>query len=205
MEIRIPLHNIVHALLLLIAATLLSVFLFYLINLILIFPWPSSQLVRVDTLEPCDLIVFLGGGSGYERFDYALKLCHEGYGRRLYTPHLIDSETREYISQRIKAFDADIPFFSGHAADSTYNEALETKEYVKIYDFDSILLVTSPYHSLRAGWIFQKVMPKKKIIVGPCCLKAASLQKKLSYYHPYEKQKFFLYYLCYAWRDYSIE
>jgi len=182
-----------------------SLLVLYIINLLLIFPWTPSQLITADKLEPCELVVFLGGGSGYERIDYAIQLFEQGYGKTLYTPHLMKNKDYEYVTAKLNRLDLSTYYYSGDIIDSTYKESLQTKEFVKDHHIKSILLVTSPYHSLRARWIFRKVMPGIKIVSAPCCLDSDSLHKKLKSYHGDEQRKFLLYYLLYAWRNYAID
>ncbi len=202
--ISAPLQSIIRFFLLLTGLAFFSAVCLHIIILLLMFPWSPSQLITADELEPCELIVFLGGAH-FERIDYAFFLAERGYSKRLYTPHLGNSKTREHINEKIKNLSLPVHFYSEESADSTYEEALYTMRYLKKYNLKSILLVTSPYHSLRASWIFRKVMPKIKIVSAPCCLKSSSLKHKLESYHANEKRKLLLYYLLYAWRSYSID
>jgi uncharacterized SAM-binding protein YcdF (DUF218 family) len=173
------------------------------IRLFLIFPWKASELLVADPLQPCDLIVFLGG-EYYERIDYAFQLAEQGYSDTIYTPSVGYKQSRERIIERLKGRGSVIHFFEGEKASSTYEEALQTRSFVKKYSIKSILLVTSPYHSLRASWIFRKVMPGLKIISAPCGLDDNKLGRDLKRYYPHEKQKFLLYYLCYVWWSYDF-
>ncbi|MBN1798511.1 MAG: YdcF family protein [Spirochaetales bacterium] len=200
----VPYQNMIRFVLLLTGLVFCSTFCFYLINLLLIFPWSAPQLITADKPEHVDLLVFLGGGSGCERIDYAVQLLKQEYSKILYTPHLMKNKEREYLSGKLSELDLPIHFYSGAVIDSTYNEALQTKKFVKEQGMESIILVTSPYHSLRASWIFRKVMPQIKIISAPCCLEADSLHKKLKSYLESEQYKFLIYYLLYAWRSYSF-
>ncbi|MEJ2664160.1 MAG: YdcF family protein [Spirochaetia bacterium] len=180
--IRVPARILVRRLGLLPLLSFCSVVCFFIVNLLLIFPWSPAALVEADRLLPADLIVFLGGAFN-ERVDYAFSLAGTGYGRLLYTPNPGD-------------------FFAGNGASSTFEEALNTRDFVRKHSIRSILLVTSPYHSLRAAWIFRKVMPGIAVVSAPCCLEGKSLQKKLEYYYPREIKKLLFYFLLYSWRNF---
>ena len=81
-------------------------------------------------------------GEYYERIDYAFELAEQGYSQKIF------------------------------AASITYEEALDAKKFVESRNINSMLLVTSFYHSLRAAWVFRRIMPNIKIVsapVGPAC------------------------------------
>jgi uncharacterized SAM-binding protein YcdF (DUF218 family) len=179
-----------------------STLLYFVLNLLLIFPWSPSALVTADELKPCDLIVILGGGR-FERIDYAFSLAARGYGKTLFLPNPGNAKTGEYLREKLRNAAGSLRFFAGRGAVSTYEEALATRNFAAAHSIRSILLVTSPYHSLRAAWIFRKVMPRVAVISAPCCLGGVTLGKKLEYYYPGEREKFLFYYLLFAWRDFG--
>ncbi len=55
----------------------------------------------------------------------------------------------------------------GYAATSTAGNALETHEWIKKNQFNSIQLVTANYHMPRSLMLFKNAMPKIKIIPSP--------------------------------------
>ncbi len=179
-----------------------STLIYFILTMLLIFPWSPSALVTAEKLKPCDLIVILGGGR-QERIDYAFSLAARGYGEMLYLPNPGHEKTAEYIREKLHTTTGALCFFTGGGAVSTYEEALATREFAESHAVTSILLVTSPYHSFRAAWIFRKVLPRLTIVSAPCCLDSASLRKKLEYYYPSERRKFLFYYLLFAWRDFG--
>jgi len=199
--IRVPARILVRRLCVLPLLSFCSVVCFFIINLLLIFPWSPAALVEADRLLPADLIVFLGGAFN-ERVDYAFSLAGTGYGRLLYTPNPGDTKKRNHITAKLRSMNQAVRFFAGNGASSTFEEALSTRDFVRKHSIRSILLVTSPYHSLRASWIFRKVMPGIAIVSAPCCLEGKSLQKKLEYYYPREIKKLLYYFLLYSWRDF---
>lgn len=76
-------------------------------------------------------------------------------------------------------------------------------------DINRLLLVTSPYHSYRAWWIFQKVLPAIEIISTPVpfdknwfSLEELERGSKAEEVFRREQMKFLAYYLLYGWRIY---
>jgi uncharacterized SAM-binding protein YcdF (DUF218 family) len=49
---------------------------------------------------------------------------------------------------------------------STYDEALAARTYARAQRVHSLLIVTSPYHSRRALWVFSRVLASDGIAVG---------------------------------------
>jgi uncharacterized SAM-binding protein YcdF (DUF218 family) len=48
---------------------------------------------------------------------------------------------------------------------STYDEAFALREYARSNGLRSVLIVTSPYHSRRALWVFRRVVGAKGVVV----------------------------------------
>ena len=155
----------------------------------------------MDKLESCELIVFLGG-TYYERINYAFELAEKGYAKIIFSPNVAYEQSQAHLKQKLEQISTDISYFQGTGASSTYEEALATKEFIKQKQIKSFILVTSPYHSYRAQWIFKKVMPDVKIFSAPSNLENANLNEQLESYYPKEKHKFLLYYIMYSWRIY---
>ncbi|MEO5741487.1 MAG: YdcF family protein [Vicinamibacterales bacterium] len=49
---------------------------------------------------------------------------------------------------------------------STYDEALAARTYARAHGHRSLLIVTSPYHSRRALWVFNRVLAADAVSVG---------------------------------------
>ena len=190
---------------------ILSIILFILIffiNLLIIYPWQPEQVVFIEEPEKAGLIVVLDG-EYYVRVDYAFELIGQGYSDMLYYPSLRYEQTRERITERLPDFGEQLRFYDGKGAESTYEEALLTKEFISTHNVKNIILVTSPYHSYRAHWIFTKVIPEADIISAPVpfednwfSLDNIEENEDAKEIIKSEQFKFLAYYLLYGWRIY---
>ncbi|HUU41469.1 MAG TPA: YdcF family protein [Desulfatiglandales bacterium] len=181
--------------------------LFFFIRLLIIFPWTPHELVYAEEPEPADLIVVLDGESG--RIDLAFELIARGYSSILFTPGIKQQKSRNKILQKLAQASPSVRFFEGRGVESTYEEALETRRFIAGQNIDSILLVTSPYHSYRAYWIFRKVLRGIRIVSTPEPLENSwfspgAVKKENRHFEIFRKEqkKFFVYYLLYSWRLY---
>lgn len=116
-------------------------------------------LVVEDELQPADLIHVLGGD--FARLDYAVKLYHQGYAPRLFITGGKDARVyRRYAIDR-GADPARIDPARSWAI-NTYQEAQELKQFLAANPaVDSVIVVTSPYHTRRARWAFQRVVGRQ--------------------------------------------
>jgi hypothetical protein len=126
-------------------------------------------LVAPDPLpREADVAVVLGGsyGTATARVDEAVGFLREGrvdsvmvsvgavdfWGR--WFPDLVDeylnSEYGEPTVQRIVLCEKN--------ADSTREEAVALRECIENHGWESIIVVTSDYHTRRAGWIWEDVL-----------------------------------------------
>ena len=190
------------------ALSIIIIILIFFINLILIYPWNPVQVVFIEDLKKVDLIVVLDG-EYYVRIDYAFELISQGYSNILYYPSLRYNQTRERITERLSDFEEILTFYEGDGAESTYEEALLTKEFAAANNINGIILVTSPYHSYRAHWIFSKVLPETEIISAPVPFKdnwfnleIIEESEEVKRIIKKEQFKFLAYYLLYGWRIY---
>ncbi|TIH14039.1 YdcF family protein [Marinifilum sp. JC120] len=138
-------------------------------------------LQKEDVLEKADAIVVLGGH--YYRPVYAADLYNEGYAplilssKPVVTPEVEDVRNlgihfpyqwevfRDVLLK--KEVPADKIKFFGKANISTLDEAEKLKDQLTS-QIKSIILVTSPMHTRRAGIIFREILPPdvKIIVVG---------------------------------------
>ena len=176
------------------------------VRLLFIFPWTPLDLVVEDEPEPCDVIVFLAG-EYYERIDHAFGLAEKGYSSKVFAATITYAESERHLGERLAETSSHIEFFRGRGASSTYEEALGVKEYVDKEEIASVMLVTSSYHSLRAAWVFRRVMPDVRIVSAPVPVRPderyAGTSKvredsRLFRYLQYEQQKLLAYYLMYG-------
>lgn len=127
-----------------------------------------------------DAIVMLSGSSAYiERAQWAARLWH--YGR---APKIIltnDGQSAGWDEERERN-----PLFYERAMDelqrhgvpayaidvipqivtSTHDEAVMAHEYAERQKLKSLQIVTSPYHTRRALWTFQRVFANSNIELG---------------------------------------
>jgi uncharacterized SAM-binding protein YcdF (DUF218 family) len=173
-----------------------------------IFPWNPSTLVFMQQPQNADAVVILEG-EYYTRVDHALSLIEQDYAHLLLYPALNLEKNKERLNEWLKKNPGNITLISDSGATSTYDEAIKTKQYCKELKITSLLLVTSSYHSYRAWWIFQKVLPGVKVISVPVPPESDWFSpeeaEKPGFAHEVfkrEQVKFALYYFFYGWRIY---
>ena len=178
---------------------IIACFTFFIIRLLIIFPWTPQILSYSNPLESSELIVCLDG-EYYERVNHAFDLAERDFAKMIFAPSVGYSKSKELINKRLKENKYFIQFIKGKGASSTYEEAIETKRFIKENNISSFILVTSPYHSYRAQWIFKKIIPKARIISSPVNKNKTENQRKLIKYFRSEQRKFLVYYLLYGFR-----
>lgn len=121
-------------------------------------PWLAVPLVRDDGPAKADIAVVLAGDSYGLRIERAAMLVRDGYvhkvlvsGPRFYDVHESDVAILFAIH---KGFPAEWFVALPHSALSTREEAQVVLEDLRRRNVQSYLLVTSDYHSARAGRIF---------------------------------------------------
>lgn len=129
----------------------------------------AKYLIVEDKLEKADLIIVLGGDTNGERVDQGVALYKKGYaGRMLMSGGPLYRDLTYAQLMKKQAVKMGIP----SAAILTQDESRSTKEDAKYsfglfkkYKIKSIILVTSPTHSRRAGSSFRKLLAQEKIKV----------------------------------------
>jgi uncharacterized SAM-binding protein YcdF (DUF218 family) len=129
-------------------------------------PKTPEDLAYKSKPKKTDLIVFLEG-EHYIRIDHAFTLAYSGYANVIFCPGLLLEKNITYLEERIKSAEKVIKYYEGEGAVSTYGEARETKRFLRNRNVNSLILVTSPYHSYRAWWVFKKVLGGVEIIPVP--------------------------------------
>ena len=135
----------------------------------LLMPFMARRLIRSDPLVHADMIVVLGSYR-LERTLEAGTLFREGWAPRimlLQTPDLVRDRLRQQLGihvpvyldiQRDTLLQMGVPaaaiLVSPHSQDSTVTEAAAVAEYVNQHGYRRVIGVTSPYHTGRAGWMF---------------------------------------------------
>jgi uncharacterized SAM-binding protein YcdF (DUF218 family) len=148
---------------------------------LVIFAGPIARFLIVRA-EPsgADVVVILSGASVYdERIRHGLSVFQEG---RAQTIVLTNDGLRGRWSRRRQAnltsverakdavIDAGIPerhlIVLKPRVNSTYDEALTVHRFAEEAGIRTVLVVTSPYHSRRAMWIFRRVLEPAGVRVG---------------------------------------
>lgn len=139
----------------------------------------ASPLKIVDEPQKADVIVVFGGGVGeagspgkstIERARYAVELYKHGYAKKIifssgYTFNYNDAE-----NMKLFALSMDVPqedIILEQRANSTYENVRFTKEILDEQDWDTILLVSSPYNMARASLVFKEAADNIKVIYTP--------------------------------------
>ena len=132
-----------------------------------------------DIPQKTDAIVVFGGGVGetgspgkstIERARYAAELYREGYADKIifssgYIYRYNDAENMRLFALSMEVPDKDI--ILEEKANSAYENVRFTKEILNKRNWNSILLVSSPYNMRRASLIFNKWGNDIKIIYTP--------------------------------------
>lgn len=125
----------------------------------------SGAFLVVDAPAHADTLLVLGGDNDDTRFWRAAELLHAGYANRI----MLDSDARsknlgETEADRAPAFI--VRTLPGQVnicpitADSTYEEAADLKSCLERTNTQSILIVTSAFHTRRALSILSKRLPQ---------------------------------------------
>lgn len=134
---------------------------------VLAFPLIAVPLIASDPLAPADAIVVIGGDHKPDRIAHAVRLYEDGYA-----PVIILSagtlvwEGNERVAEaevmRRQAIALGVPpevMILEVESRSTYENAHFTRQLSEAHRIDSLLLVTSTYHSRRARHFFREVFP----------------------------------------------
>ena len=146
-----------------------------------LFAWCAARALIVRTeLDHADAIVVLAGSDAYlERTQRAAQLYLQGRAPKVILTN--DNLLSGWSSEQQRN-----PFFAERAADelrragvpaenievlpgavhSTYDEAVLLHEYAVVHRLNSILVVTSAYHSRRALWMLGRVFKGINTEVG---------------------------------------
>lgn len=146
---------------------------FFIFLSIFMVPNLGQWLVVMDELQESDMIVVLMG-SVYDRILEAADLYDEGYSDRIVLINSYITAKDIIINRGIKVYgntllskmaaidlgipEEDVLILEGNSR-STQDEALTIREYIRNNrEIESIILVTSKYHSGRAKQIFKKAL-----------------------------------------------
>lgn len=146
---------------------------FFVFIRIAIMPLMGQWLVVNDELKDSDVILVLMG-SVYDRILEAVDFYQEGYGKQIVLINSYIAAKEMAREKGLKAYgntllcemaardmgvkEKDIVILDGNSR-STQDEARTFREYLKKNSYiDSVIIVTSKFHSRRAGQIFSKAI-----------------------------------------------
>ena len=142
-----------------------------------VFAWFAAEnLIVVKPLEKSDAILVLGGSSTFiERTDKAAELFHAGKAAKIFltndglkggwsrkdqrNPFYWELAQRQLTKQGVAAEAIEV---LPETVEGTRDEAILLVKTAKERNLNSILLVTSGYHSRRTLWVFEKVAAEQK-------------------------------------------
>lgn len=138
----------------------------------------AGFLIVSEPPEPADAAIVLSGEIS-ERVDYAVKLFHQGLAKYL----VLSGNTPGFTISQMEqlALGAGVPknkIILESDSNSTYENALGCRQIFFKNGFKKGLLVTSSYHSRRAGWIFKKIFKNDKIKIITCAAPDSWFQKE---------------------------
>lgn len=110
----------------------------------------GAFLIEADPLRKADVIVVLSGDT--DRLAQAARLWREGYGEWLIVTAVPGSSPTDEV--RSAGLPMERILFSGTLVSSTRDEALVARDLMLKKNLKTCLVVTDPFHTQRARWIF---------------------------------------------------
>lgn len=172
-----------------IKVAIIFIFLWLLIFYTSIIWFLAGPLKIVNEPQKVDaIVVFAGGvgesgkvGQGYEeRVQCAVGLYKEGYAKNIIFSSGYMYVFKEPLIMKALALSLGVPesaIILEDKAGNTYENVKFTKEILNKNNWNEILLVSSPYHMLRASMVFNKIAKNLKVIYVP-------ITNSLFYSHP---------------------
>jgi uncharacterized SAM-binding protein YcdF (DUF218 family) len=130
----------------------------------------AGSFLVVNAPEHADLIVVLGGGNDDVRYWNGVRLMNEGWSRRLMLDVFDKAQTfgnrnidlaRDFVQRTAPDRSTVCPI----AENSTYDEARYLEECLRGTGVQSILVVTSEYHTRRSLSILRTRLPQYRISI----------------------------------------
>ncbi len=118
----------------------------------------GAVLIVADPIKPVDAVVVLSGDDG-DRLALAIEMHQQGMA-----PNLVITFTESQASNRLKneAIDAGFPagdiYFTQKRVTSTVDEAQAVLHLAQEKRWNELMVVTDPFHSFRARFIFRREM-----------------------------------------------
>lgn len=141
--------------------------------------WAAAPLKISQSPQPADaIVVFAGGvgesgraGQGYEeRVQHAVNLYKQGYATRLifssgYTFAIQEADVMKALAVSLGVPESAI--LLERQAANTFQNVVLTRQILHAHGWKTILLVSSPYHMLRANLVWRKQAPEVRVISTP--------------------------------------
>ena len=116
----------------------------------------GAVLIVADPVQPVDAVVVLSGDDG-ERLDLAIEMHENGLA-----PNLVITDTSQQandllIQQALESgFLRQDIYVTDMQVGSTVDEAIAVRDFAQNRNWDSLMIVTDPFHSFRTRFIFRR-------------------------------------------------
>jgi uncharacterized SAM-binding protein YcdF (DUF218 family) len=144
--------------------------------------WIADQLIRNDTVERSDAIVLLAGGAIGVRTLEAADLYLAGLAERVVvSPGTPSPASAELARRRVPlgqpgqleldwlealGVPRDVLAVLPGTVESTRDEATAAAAWCDANNIDSVIVVTSAYHTARAGFVFERVFGDRRVRIA---------------------------------------
>ena len=139
----------------------------------------ASPLKLSQAPKPADVIVTFAGGVGesgkagqghQERGVHSVDLYKKGFAKKMifssgYTYVMQEAEVMKALAVYLGIPGEDI--ILEKSASNTYQNVKFTKDIMKKYGWDSVLVVSSPYHMRRVMMVYDKIAPDIEVTLTP--------------------------------------
>ena len=125
----------------------------------------GAILIVADPLEPVDAVVVLSGDDG-DRLALALEMHDKGMA-----PNLVITDTSREANRRLVreaeqgGFPEDAIYITNLRVENTLDEARAVRELSQSQGWDALMVVTDPFHSFRARFIFRRELQGSGVII----------------------------------------
>jgi uncharacterized SAM-binding protein YcdF (DUF218 family) len=139
---------------------------------------------NIKPKERLDAIVVLTGDRG--RIDAAVDLMHQNLGKKLFISGVNKKVSLKQMKKMLedKKISQDKVEF-GYKSENTLENALEVREFMQAFEYQSMYLVSSDYHMKRVLLEFRHAMPDVKIVPYFTSTKERKWNKFISEYIKY--------------------
>ena len=131
---------------------------------------PARWLVTESPPGPADVALVMAGDPGYERTRTAVRLWHAGQVSMLVVTGGQPSPGDSAASLRDKAVELGVPrgrILMEEVSRDTREAMLAVKPLFERLDVRRVAVVTSPYHSRRAGWAARRALEGIEVLDRP--------------------------------------